>query len=290
MYKKNPYCILESYFQSNYAFQIGTLTKREIRKIKDLANEKRLTYNIAPIGSQVFRYISEKENNIFFELEEFESDSIDAISYLSKSNHDCNFFIINIKKPLINQIFVTVLAYYFYIIKDNFHGKNFKIWSLGDLKNKNEQKALRFTSEFLLPENALHKEIDLWLINVKEQSITNATKKQLSELCYKLTIKYSIPLQVLLIRLQEENYITDALSYIYDDYFIETYLQESEYRYSNEFVKLMGRGNDFVDEIMYKSIMDAYKNKRVSSFEAKNDINNLGLNKNLSILKTIFNE
>lgn len=289
MNKENPYDILESYFHSNYNFQEGKLTKREIREIKDLANEKRLTYNIAPIGSQVFRYISEKENNLFFELEEFESENIDAISYLLKSNNNCLFFIINIKKALINQIFVAGLAYYFYIIKDDFHGKNFKIWSLCNLKNKNEQKALRFASEFLLPENALHKEIDSWLIDVKNQSITNATKKQLAELCYKLTIKYSIPLQALLIRLQEENYLTNAFSYIHDDYFIEIYLQESEYRYSNEFVKLMGKGNDFVDEIIYKNIIDAYKNKKVSSSEAKNDINNLGLNKDLSILKTVFN-
>lgn len=290
MYKKDSCYISGNYFQANYSFKVSSLTKREIRQIKDLANEKRLIYNIAPIGNQIFRYISEKEHNIFFELESFESENIDAISYLSKSSNDCNFFIINTAKALINQIFITVLAYYFYIIKDDFHGKNFKIWSLGDLKNKNEQKALRFSSEFLLPENALHKEIDFWLINVKEQSITNATKKQLSELCYKLTMKYSIPLQVLLIRLQEENYITNALSYIYDDYFIETYLQESEYSYSNEFVKLMENGNDFVDEIMYKSIMNAYKNKKVSSSEAKNDIYNLGLNKDLSILKTVFNK
>ncbi len=147
------------------------------------------------------------------------------------------------------------------------------------MKNRIEQKAFIFASEFLLPESALIKEISLWLITINKENVNEASKEELAEILYLLTVKYAVPLKFLITRFKQKKYITDASSYINNDYLIKYTYMESEYRYTTKAKELFGKGNSNIDEIMYKSISEVYKQGIETKEKVKEDIQNLGLNK-----------
>lgn len=273
-----PREIIEHYFQNHYDVRIGVLSKAEMIAIRKLVREKRVDYNIAPIGEQIFRFIIEKNENIFFEREEFENKDIDAIIYKSRSASNIAFIVLNVNKPLINQVFVAAFSYYLVIYKNSKFDEGLNIISLNDLKDKNKQKAFWFASEFLLPSGALRKEIDAWLLDINKDILNEASRESISDLCYRLTIKYVIPLKALLFRLQEEGYLSNALAYINDEKFINNTLQGMEYLYAKEFETLLKGGNDFIDEIMYAIIPLVYNSGEISLEDVRDDINVLGLN------------
>ena len=93
---------------------------------------------------------------------------------------DCAYIILNVNKPLINQIFTAAHEFYHYI-KDY---KKFRetpyICDFNKLKDINEMCASRFAAELLLPEEALLREIKDYLVNMK---IPDTSKIDLSSVC-----------------------------------------------------------------------------------------------------------
>ena len=90
--------LIDSYSQEKYDFNPDKLTYDEIESIKTLAKEKRHEYGIAPIGTNIFKYIRDKEKNIYFEAGNFNS-CFDALIYLPDRNSEIVFIILNNQTP-----------------------------------------------------------------------------------------------------------------------------------------------------------------------------------------------
>lgn len=107
--------LLKQYSQSRYDFNPNALSPEEIQQVKQLAVEKRSEYGIAPIGTDIFIYIRDREQNLYFETEVFENKELDAMIYLPNPNKESAFIILNSGQPLLNQIFATAHEYYHYL-------------------------------------------------------------------------------------------------------------------------------------------------------------------------------
>ncbi len=269
----------EMYYQKRYDFDPNSLSLQDIKEIKDLASEKRNDYGIAPIGRDVFRYIIEKERNVYFELEKFENLELDALIYIPDPNQDIAFIIINSNQPLLNQIFATAHEYYHYLKDLDELRNNPRACSLSSLKDKSEQKASRFAAEFLLPDQALKSSIERWLIVINKNEFKNANLEEVAALCYILTIKFCLPLKAVFFRLCEEGYIKDPNKYISQYAFIKKIFKETKTSFSKEVKELLNKENPYIDEPMYDLIYKAYNNGYVSLDDLESEIKILGLDK-----------
>ena len=107
--------LFEQYYQNEYDFNTASLSLDEIAEIKMLAREKRVDYNLAPMGTGVFNWILKENSNIRFERVAFDSEKIDGMLYVPTTGKERAYIILNSKKPLINQIFTAAHEYYHYI-------------------------------------------------------------------------------------------------------------------------------------------------------------------------------
>lgn len=63
--------LFEQYYQNEYDFNTTSLLLDDIAEIKKLAREKRVDYNLAPMGTGVFNWILKENSNIRFEQSSF---------------------------------------------------------------------------------------------------------------------------------------------------------------------------------------------------------------------------
>lgn len=270
---------IDEYSQVRYDFDPKALSRKEINKIKELAREKRADYGIAPIGVNIFRYISEKENNLFFEKEPFDNKDLDALIYMPNTNNNMAFIIINSSQSLMNQIFATAHEYY-HFVKD-FEDIKFspRACSMSNLKEKNEQKASRFAAEFLLPDEALNIHVNKWLEFIKKDNAKDASLHQMAILCYLLTIKFGLPLKAVLFRLYEEGYIDEVGLYLSNYGFLKGVLREAKTKFSKQAKELLSSENPYIDDIMYAIIPKAFEQGYVSLDKLEKEIKLLNLDK-----------
>lgn len=270
---------LKQYSQERYDFDINALSPEEIKKVKQLAAEKRAEYGIAPIGWEIFGYIRDKEPALYFESEPFDNKELDALLYLPNPNKDEAFIILNSNQLLLNQIFSTAHEYYHYIQDIDSIRKNPHICSLSQLRGKEEQKASRFAAEFLLPDQALKNNINQWLLLINKKQFKEAGNDEVSALCYALTVRFCMPLKAVMFRLYEEGYIDDIAVYMTNYVFIKQTLMESKTKYAKKATELMSTENPYIEEVMYTLIPKAYLKGYVSLDKIEEDVSVLGMDK-----------
>ena len=220
--------LFEHYYQKDYDFNTSSLSAEQIKDIKQTARQMRVDYALAPMGTSIFNWILNQNSNIRFELVPFDSENIDGMLYVPTTGKDCAYIILNVNKPLINQIFTAAHEFYHYI-KDY---KKFRetpyICDFNKLKDINEMCASRFAAELLLPEEALLREIKDYLVNMKIPDTSKMTFHQYATLMIFLTVKYQMPLKAVIYRLAEEGYIKNIEEYIKNYEFIKNVLREIE--------------------------------------------------------------
>ncbi len=199
--------LFEQYYQNKYDFNTSDLSKNDIAELKQLAQEKRYDYARAPLGTGIFNWIVQQNNDIRIELIDFISDKIDGLLYIPRNGKERAYIVLNANKPLVNQIFTAAHEYYHYIKDYRRFKENPYVCDLSALKDVNEKKASRFAAELLLPEEALKQEVNNYCIRLnlnlnKKNEITH-----FAILGIYLTIKYQMPLKAVLYRFSEENYI-----------------------------------------------------------------------------------
>lgn len=264
---------LSAYSQIRYDFEIDAFTRAEIKEIKELAREKRVGYGLeAPMGKQIFRYITSKEQHVYFERQHFDNPELDAFLYIPPHNNKNVFIVLNSQQPLVNQIFAAAHEYYHYLMHRDHH-----VCSLADLKEKEEQKASRFAAEFLLPDEALKKNIERWLDIINKNAFKEADTTDVVVLCYWLTLQYELPLKAVIYRLAEEHYIDDISTYIDDYEFIKNTFRQAIVREQKQAKELISNDNPYIDE-MYDLLLNAYRHGYVSFSELEKDIQLLKLN------------
>lgn len=270
---------IEEYSQLRYDFDPKALSRQEINEIKELAKEKRADYGIAPIGINIFRYILEKEKDLFFESEAFDNKDLDALIYMPNTSNNTAFIIINSNQSLLNQVFATAHEYYHYLRDIDDIRDNPKACSLSNQKEKSEQKASRFAAEFLLPDEALKKHINKWFEYIKKEKIKDADLQEIVALCYLLTIKFGLPLKAVLFRLREEEYIDDIGQYLSNYNFLKGSLSEAKTKFSKQARELLSNDNPFIDDNMYAIIPKAFERGYVSLDKLEKEIKILNLDK-----------
>lgn len=281
--------LFEYYYQTSYDFNTKSLEEKDVDAIKVLAKEKRVNYALAPIGQNIFAFISEQFPNIKLEFVELESDKIDGMLYIPKNGGDKAYIIINNNKPLITQIFTAAHEYYHYISDYEVVKETPYICSLSTLNGTNEKKASRFAAEILLPEEALKNELKNFrtIYNCKENK--QLRFEEYAYLSMELTIKYQLPLKAVIYRLHEEGYIGNINKFI-DNYSvikhvlmqIEIFKEKVELLYGND-------GNTFFDSgLLYQQIERAYSNGLASRDEIIKDAARLHLNQ--EIINTFFDQ
>ena len=217
--------LFEQYYQNEYDFNTASLSLDEIAEIKKLAREKRVDYNLAPMGTGVFNWILKENSNIRFERVAFDSEKIDGMLYVPTTGKERAYIILNSKKPLINQIFTAAHEYYHYI-KDYQKFKEMPyICDFSMLQDVNEMKACRFAAELLLPEEALYREIQDYL-RANNKSMKEMNFGDFGVLFIFLTIKYQMPLKAVIYRFYEEHYIDNIDAFIKNYEFIKKVLKE----------------------------------------------------------------
>lgn len=218
--------LFEQYYQNKYDFNTASLSQDEIADIKKLVREKRVDYAQAPMGTGVFSWILKQNNNIRFELVDFDSEKIDGMLYIPTTGKERAYIILNANKPLINQIFTAAHEFYHYI-KDY---KKFKekpyICDFSMLKNVNEMRACRFAAEILLPEEALLHEVQDYCRRLNITSLKKMDFNLSAALIIFLTVRYQMPLKAVIYRLAEEHYIDNVDKHIENYEFIKKVLQE----------------------------------------------------------------
>ena len=238
--------LFKQYYQNEYDFNTASLSKDEIIEIKKLVREKRVDYNLAPMGTGVFSWILRENSDIRFEKVSFESVKIDGMLYIPTTGKERAYIILNSNKPLINQIFTAAHEYYHYI-KDYQKFKEMPyICDFSMLKDVNEMKACRFAAELLLPEEALYREIQDYLHINNNKSINDMDFIDYGALIIYLTIKYQMPLKAVIYRLYEENYMDNIDEYIENYEFIKGILKNIEISGRHVIDMLYRTENDYV--------------------------------------------
>ena len=218
--------IFEQYYQNKYDFNTSSLTLEEIEDIKKMTREKRVDYALAPIGTGIFDWILKQNNNIRFELVDFNSEKIDGMLYVPTTGKERAYIILNSNKPLINQIFTAAHEYYHYEMDYQKFKSNPFICDFNILKNVNEMRASRFAAELLLPEDALSREIKNYQKLMLHTSNKNMKFNDYATLSIFLTIKYQMPLKAVIYRLAEEHHIDNIDNYIENYDFMKKILQQ----------------------------------------------------------------
>ena len=236
--------IFEQYYQNEYDFNTGSLSLADIADLKKLVREKRVDYNLAPLGVGIFDWILKQNSNIRFERVNFESEKIDGLLYIPTTGKERAYIILNSNKPLINQIFTAAHEYYHYIMDYQKFQKMPYICDFGMLKDVNEMKASRFAAELLLPEEAISREIQDYL-RLKNMKRENLDFGDFAAMIIFLTVRYQIPLKAVIYRFYEEHHIDNIDEFIKNYDFIKQILKEI-----NIFRKpvkiLYGTENDYV--------------------------------------------
>lgn len=201
--------------QKQYIFGEGELSSAEIKLIKKQSKDLRGAYGFtAPIGTNIFSLISQNED-IVFQLHDFNKSQVDAMIIKYSKNSIRKYIVINSSKPLINQIFAAAHEYYHYQFSFNGTTRDSFVCSF-DTNDKEEIKANRFAAEFLLPEEALKSELESYE-KFQEKFDDLPLPKQIV-FCFKLVVKYALPLKAVLYRLREEHFLTtDFLIDHYND-------------------------------------------------------------------------
>ena len=217
--------LFEQYYQTEYDFNTASLSLDEIVEIKKMAREKRVDYNLAPMGTGVFNWILKENSNIRFERVAFDSEKIDGMLYVPTTGKERAYIILNSNKPLINQVFTAAHEYYHYINDYQKFKEILYICDFSMLKDVNEMKASRFAAELLLPEEALSREIQDYI------RLNNKSKRELDlgdygALIILITIKYQIPLKAVIYRFYEEHHIDNIDEFIKNYEFIKKVLKE----------------------------------------------------------------
>lgn len=283
----------ELYYQKAYDFNTSSLSDDEVNEIKRLALEKRVNYSLAPLGKQVFNFISEQSVNIDFEVVELENDKIDGMLYIPQKGDDRAYIIINGKKPLVNQIFAAAHEYYHYIQDYEKIKKKPYICCLSSLQTVNEKRASRFAAEFLLPEGALTNETKLFCKRIEKtyrKSQENLFSfEEVAVFGIILSVKYQMPLKAVLYRLYEERIIGEI------DYFIENYAFIKNVLLQIEILKplvdeLYSSSNKYLggNTIIYNQMEKTYKNGYATRDEIIEDAKTLGLN--MEIIQSYFED
>jgi len=275
----NP-AIEKDYSQLRYDLESSPLNKEEIREVKRLAREKRLDYGIAPIATQIFTYLANKERNLFFEYQAFDNPDLDAFIIWPDPVTDSAYIVLNSNQSLLNQIFATAHEYYHYL-KDFEQLKKYpQVCSLSHTENKSDQKANRFAAEFLFPEDALKIEVDRFLLVYEKSNLIDVEISDIAVLSYILTIRYGMPLKAVLFRLFEEGYIDNIKSYLENYKFIKKALSEANFRFKKQFNELLESNNPYIEEKVYDVMSKAYEKGFVSLQQLEEDIEKLGLDTN----------
>ena len=268
----------EHYNQAEYDFNTSSLSEQEILKIKTLAKQQRVNYNLAPIGEQIFRFITEQSPEVHFESVELDTDKVDGMLYIPENGKEKAYIIINKKKDLINQIFAAAHEYYHYIADYESIKEKPYVCCLSALKDTNEKKASRFAAELLLPEEALRQEITNF------RMLTEYPPKKHEFVMYgtislNLTVKYQMPLKAVIYRLYEEKYIKDIKIFIENYEVIKNLLLNIEilkksvdHLYATENSLIDGNG------LIYQQIEKAYIMGEASREEILKDAASLELN------------
>ena len=273
--------LFEQYYQNKYDFNTASLSADEIAEIKQLAREKRVDYNLAPLGTGVFGRILQEGRDIRFEKVAFESEKIDGMLYIPTTGKERAYIILNSNKPLINQIFTAAHEYYHYIMDYQKFKEMPYICDFSLLKDVNEKKACRFAAELLLPEEALYREIQNY------RRIYNKSKKEMTfedyaTLMIFLTVRYQMPLKAVIYRLYEEQYITDINRFIENYDFIKRILKVIKI-FKKSVAVLYSTENDYVlpDSSIYQDMEKSFATGNASRENILEDAALLGLDMNV---------
>ena len=274
--------IFEQYYQNVYDFNTTSLSADEIAEIKKLAREKRVDYNLAPMGTGIFEWILKENSNIRFEKVPFDSEKIDGMLYIPTTGKERAYIILNSNRPLINQIFTAAHEYYHYI-KDYQRFKEIPyICDFSLLKDVNEMKACRFAAELLLPEEALFRETQDYCRAMNLASIKEMEFNHFAALIIFLTEKYQIPLKAVIYRLAEECYIDSVDKYIENYGFIKKVLQEIKI-FGKRVDELYSTENNYVIPYSstYQDMEKAFATGNASRENILEDAAKLGLEMNV---------
>ena len=273
--------IFEQYYQSEYDFNTESLSATEIADIKRLVREKRVDYNLAPLGIGVFDWILKQNSNIRFERVSFDSEKIDGLLYIPTTGKERAYIILNSNKPLINQIFTAAHEYYHYIMDYQKFKQMPYICDFSALKDVNEMKASRFAAELLLPEEAITREIQDYLC-MKNMGKDELDFGDYAAMIIFLTVRYQIPLKAVIYRFYEEQHIRDIDDFIENYEFIKKVLKE---------IKILGRAvkilysteNDYVlpYSSTYEDMEQAFSTGNASEESILEDAAKLGMDMNV---------
>ena len=273
--------VFEQYYQREYDFNTGSLSPAEIAELKKLVREKRVDYNLAPLGVGIFDWIQKQNSNIRFERVSFDSEKIDGLLYIPTTGKERAYIILNSNKPLINQIFTAAHEYYHYIMDYQKFKQMPYICDFSALKDVNEMKASRFAAELLLPEEAISREIQDYLC-VKNISRDELDFGDFAAMIIFLTVRYQIPLKAVIYRFYEEQHICNIDEFIENYEFIKKVLKE---------IKIFGKAADILyntenDYVLpysstYEDMEKAFVTGNASKENVLEDAAKLGLDMNV---------
>ena len=273
--------IFEQYYQSEYDFNTESLSPAEIADLKKLVREKRVDYNLAPLGVGVFDWILKQNSNIRFERVGFDSEKIDGLLYIPTTGKERAYIILNSNKPLINQIFTAAHEYYHYIMDYQKFRQMPYICDFSALKDVNEMKASRFAAELLLPDEAISREIQDYLC-LKNMSRDELDFGDYAAMIIFLTVKYQIPLKAVIYRFYEEQHIRNIDEFIDNYEFTKKVLKEIKI-FGKKVEVLYNTENDYVlpYSSTYEDMEKAFATGNASKENVLEDAAKLGLDMNV---------
>ena len=273
--------IFEQYYQSEYDFNTESLSPAEIAELKKLVREKRVDYNLAPLGVGVFDWILKQNSNIRFERVGFDSEKIDGLLYIPTTGKERAYIILNSNKPLINQIFTAAHEYYHYIMDYQKLRQMPYICDFSALKDVNEMKASRFAAELLLPDEAISREIQDYLC-LKNMSKDELDFGDYAAMIIFLTVKYQMPLKAVIYRFYEEHHIHNIDEFIDNYDFIKKVLKEIKI-FGKKVEVLYNTENDYVlpYSSTYEDMEKAFATGNASKENVIEDAAKLGLDMNV---------
>ncbi len=272
----------DQYYQSEYDFNTTSLPRETVDEIKKLAREIRVDYGLAPMGTGIFGWILNQNNSIRFEMVSFDSEKIDGMLYIPRMGHERAYIVLNANKPLVNQIFTTAHEYYHYIKDYQSFRQTPYICDRSQLKDTNEKCACRFAAELLLPDEALKKEIDIYLRRSGAEDIKEVSFSDCAGFIMLLTIIYELPLKAVIYRLVEEGYIDNENQYIKEYDFIKRVLRKT--KVLQDCVReLYGKENIYVTQFnsIYDNMEKAYLTGNASEEEILRDAKRLELDQGM---------
>lgn len=273
--------IFEQYYQSEYDFNTESLSPSEIVELKRLVREKRVDYNLAPLGVGVFDWILKQNSNIRFERVSFDSEKIDGLLYIPTTGKERAYIILNSNKPLINQIFTAAHEYYHYIMDYQKFRQMPYICDFSALKDVNEMKASRFAAELLLPDEAISREIQDYLC-LKNMSKDELDFGDYAAMIIFMTVKYQMPLKAVIYRFYEEHHIHNIDEFIDNYDFIKKVLKEIKI-FGKKVEVLYNTENDYVlpYSSTYEDMEKAFATGNASKENVLEDAAKLGLDMNV---------